>query len=64
MSDSSLSVGSPGFASAYVQAQNAQKQEVAVLKLQQDNQKQEGEAAMKLLSSTGVVGPNKVDINV
>ncbi len=64
MSDLSLTVGTPGFASAHVHQQNAQKQEIAVLKLQQDNQKQAGEAAMKLLSSTGVSGPNKVDIHV
>lgn len=64
MSESSLSVGTPGFANAFQQTKIAKQQEVAVLKIQQDNQKKDGEAAMKLLSSAQVVTANHVDVKV
>lgn len=64
MSDSLANVGTPGFATAFQQVKTAKQQEVAVLKIQNDNLKQEGEAAMKLLASANVAGPVKVDVKV
>jgi len=65
MTDSLGSVGTPGFASAYKSSQTDQAKEVLMLKKMQDNQKLQGENAMKLLdSATSVVSANKVDVRV
>jgi len=65
MSNSIGSLGTPGFATAYQSAKTDQAKEVLMLKKMQDNQKLQGESAMKLLdSATSVVSASKIDVRV
>ncbi len=65
MSNSIGSLVTPGFATAYQSAKTDQAKEVLMLKKMQDNQKLQGQNAMKLLdSATGVVSVSKVDVRV